>query len=221
MFFTYLRGCFFTLILVLLSACTQAVKGLYPPPLHAAENKTVYVVGNGWHTGIIAAAGDLPQALAGMLWQDPQPPAYVEFGWGDEGFYQTQRITSGMALKAILWPTDTVLHVVYFAQNPRIVFAPLHLIRVELSAAGFKRMMDFIAASFARDGENRSVELGPGIYGNSRFYRARGTYHAFNTCNSWTAKAVRAAGFPITVLYALTADNVFYQLHSGLANQSQ
>jgi hypothetical protein len=37
------------------------------------------------------------------------------------------------------------------------------------------------------------------------------------TCNVWTARALRAAGFPITPVWALTAANVMFQVESGRA----
>ena len=37
---------------------------------------------------------------------------YIEFGWGDKDFYQAKEITAGLALKAMLWPTESVIHAV-------------------------------------------------------------------------------------------------------------
>ena len=51
-------------------------------------------------------------------------------------------------------------------------------------------------------------QLGPGLYGKSRFYLSRETYHAFNTCNVWTARVLRDAGCPITPATTLTVDSL-------------
>jgi uncharacterized protein DUF2459 len=40
--------------------------------------------------------------------------------------------------------------------------------------------------------------LGPGLYGDSRFYPAHGQFHLFNTCNTWAARALQAAGYPMS-----------------------
>ena len=53
--------------------------------------------------------------------------------------------------------------------------------------------------------------LGQGQYANSRFYAARGKYSLLQTCNTWTARALRSAGLPITSLYAVSAGNVMAQ----------
>lgn len=34
---------------------------------------------------------------------------FLEFGWGDKGFYQAETISAGLALQAMFWPTDAVM----------------------------------------------------------------------------------------------------------------
>ncbi|MDP2702217.1 MAG: DUF2459 domain-containing protein, partial [Candidatus Rokubacteria bacterium] len=53
--------------------------------------------------------------------------------------------------------------------------------------------------------------VGRGQYANSRFYVAREKYFLLKTCNTWTARALRSAGLPITSLYAATAGSVMHQ----------
>src|SRR5262249_52704227 len=48
-----------------------------------------------------------------------------------------------------------------------------------------------------RTGRERAAGRGPGLYAESRFYRAIGRYRLFDNSNTWTAKALRAAGCPI------------------------
>ncbi|MGH8525150.1 MAG: DUF2459 domain-containing protein, partial [Gammaproteobacteria bacterium] len=55
-----------------------------------------------------------------------------------------------------------------------------------------------IDESFARLGTGAAAPLGRGLYGNSRFYPARGKFHLFNTCNTWAARALGAAGYSIS-----------------------
>jgi Protein of unknown function (DUF2459) len=50
------------------------------------------------------------------------------------------------------------------------------------------------------------------LYGDSKFYSARGRYHLLYTCNTWIADALRAAGLPITPVYAMTAGNLMWQV---------
>jgi hypothetical protein len=52
--------------------------------------------------------------------------------------------------------------------------------------------------------------LGSGLYGDSRFYPARETFHLFNTCNVWTARALRSAGLPVRD--AITTEGLMAQV---------
>lgn len=198
------------LFVLMFGGCVSPVKGLYPPR-KGERCCTVFAVSHGWHTGVIfdrAQARDYLPALE----DDFSAAGYLEIGWGDEGFYQAKEITSGLTLKAIFWPTDSVLHVVAFDSDPQEYFAGSDLIAISLSQKGFERLIGAINGTFYLDERQQSLRLRKGIYGNSRFYRAKGSYYALRTCNIWTAKVLRESGFPISTLYAVTAGNVMYQL---------
>ena len=78
-----------------------------------------------------------------------------------------------------------------------------------------------IAASFATDETGNITSLGPGLYGNSRFYLSRETYHLFKTCNVWTARVLRAAGLPMTPAGAISVENLMSQARKfGMVVQS-
>jgi hypothetical protein len=72
------------------------------------------------------------------------------------------------------------------------------VIEVDLSARGFARLCQHIEQTYALDESGQPIRLGPG------WYRARGIYSAFHTCNTWAAEGLREAGCPITPAYCLT-----------------
>ena len=80
-----------------------------------------------------------------------------------------------------------------------------------MSSADFEHLSRTIVASFARDEAGNAKSVGPGLYGNSRFYLSVETYHLFNTCNVWTAKALRAAGLPITPATVIWVESLMSQ----------
>ncbi|MDP6343627.1 MAG: DUF2459 domain-containing protein, partial [Alphaproteobacteria bacterium] len=49
-------------------------------------------------------------------------------------------------------------------------------------------------------------------YPGSRFYEGAGEYHLLNTCNTWTARALRQAGLAVDPGNAVTADDLMAQL---------
>ena len=77
-----------------------------------------------------------------------------------------------------------------------------------LDEAAYQRMASLVADSFARSASGEPVDAGPGIYGNSQFYIANGSYNALNTCNRWTASVLEAAGITISPRISLTAGSV-------------
>jgi len=167
-------------------------------------------VSHGWHTGIVIRRTDLPAAV----WPESKdfPDAeYLEVGWGDRDYYQSREPDAWITLKAALWPTPSVLHIVGFSGPVASYFPHSEVVELTLSPRSFEHLSGFVHGSFDRNGAARSSRLGPGLYGYSAFYPARGKFHLFNTCNVWTARVLRAAGLPVTPSYAITTDNVMSQ----------
>lgn len=194
------------LMSMLLFACASPPGNLFPPGPGEAS-RTIYLVSHGWHAGIVIKRADIP---AGVWPQHNEFPAaqYLEVGWGDMDYYMTPQPGLGILLKAGLWPTASVLHVVGFRGPVTDYFARSRVIAIELSAAGFERLCRYLEDSYARDETAASRPLGPSLYGDGRFYLSRETYHVFNTCNAWTARALRAAGIPLTPAGNLGVDSL-------------
>ena len=180
------------LLAALLAACAgppgseQAASAA--PPRHAA-----YVVRRGWHTDIalsraaILATGAMPEAA-----DFPDAPL-LEFGWGDRAYYMAAAPGPGLALRAALAPTPAVLHVApVWGFAPGADRAPL-----TVSPAALDALIRAVAASFERSGADAAAPLGPGLPAGAWFYPATGRFHLFNTCNSWTARMLAAAGLAV------------------------
>ncbi|MEQ8791818.1 MAG: DUF2459 domain-containing protein [Pirellulaceae bacterium] len=176
----------------------------------AAPSKSIHVVSHGWHTGLVLRTDDIPDDA----WPDKQFFAdrrYVEVGWGDEGFYRAERITPGLVAQAGFWPTPSVLHVVGFDQPVEQYFPISEVVEIEVSDEGFARLCRHIGDTYALDERGEVQPLGPGIYGASEFYRARGSYYFPKTCNVWTARGLQAAGVPMLPEAAVGARSVIAQ----------
>jgi uncharacterized protein (TIGR02117 family) len=199
-------------ILFLAASCSACAVpfGSAPAPGESEPGKTIYLVSHGWHAGIVLQRADILDAVwpAPVDFPDVQ---YLEVGWGDKDYYQTPDPHMGLILKAALWPTASVLHIVGFNGPVPTYFPYSEIIRIELPSAGFEHLSRTIAASFALDEAGNAKSLGPGLYGNSLFYLSRETYHLFNTCNVWTARALRTAGLAVTPATALRVTSLMSQ----------
>jgi uncharacterized protein (TIGR02117 family) len=169
---------------------------LAPAHSDAASCRTIYVAGHIRHASIIVDRRDFDplRSLGAPAFLSKD---WLEFGWGDADFYQAKGDDVLLGLKALLLPTDTVVHVHGFNGSPASNFPKSEVIELHLADAGYAGLLGFLRGSFARDAAGKAKPLGPGLYGLSEFYEGTGTYSLFNTCNTWAARALAAGGFPI------------------------
>lgn len=175
------------------------------------EARTVQVVDHGRHAGLVVAREDLVAAvpaLAGSLPAGDQ----VEIGWGDARYYPSPDPGIGLALRAALWPTASVLHVAVLPQPPARYFAGAEVLAVDLGESGHRALLDFIADTFERDAAGGVQRVGPALYGQGGFYAATGRFHLFNTCNTWIARGLERAGVPVSAGGVVTADDLLSRL---------
>jgi hypothetical protein len=171
-----------------------------PSPAPGDRDRTVYVVHHGGlHSGLAVRRADIPRDS----WpanRDYSRSKYIEVGWGDDDGYR-KPLTSGIAMKALAGSKRTVLLADGFSQAIRAKYddPKFTVLAVDLSEAGFARLCDHIQQTYALNDKGEPILLGEG------WYRARGTYSAFNTCNTWVAAGLQKAGCPITPALCLTA----------------
>jgi uncharacterized protein (TIGR02117 family) len=196
-------------VLATCGACTAPVKD--DAVAHDAVPVTsIYLVSHGWHVGMIVRQTDTPDSV--WPWRRDFPDAeYLEVGWGDRTFYQAQNPHLGGAVKAALLPTESVLHIFGFSGSVTARFPYSEIIEIKLPPTGMQRLAGYIAASFSRDDAGNITSLSGEFYRNRRFYPSRETYHLFNTCNVWAARALHTAGLPITPAQAMTAEGLMSQ----------
>lgn len=205
---------------ILLAGCSAKPYVIDSPVDYTASgNLDIYVISHGWHTGIIIPAIKIQQLIP-ELEQRFGEIAYLEFGWGDKGFYQAQEITSGLTLRAVFWPTESVMHVAAVPYMPQDYFPESKLEMLCLTADELSLLGRFIANSFYRDQQGKLVLLKNGLYGNSQFYKAEGDYYLMNTCNKWTAKALKSTGMDIWPAFKLSAGSIMDYLASHKASQN-
>jgi uncharacterized protein (TIGR02117 family) len=144
---------------------------------------------------------------------------YLEIGWGDKGFYQAKAITAGLTLRALFWPTDSVVHIVSVPRSPYLSFPTSEIRSLSLSQWQVDSLGEFLAGSFLRGDQNLAIATTDGIYGDSQFYVGVGNYYLFNTCNKWTAKGLESAGFDISTSLKLNASSIIRYIDSKESRQ--
>lgn len=204
-----MRQKFKYLIIILFfgSACSSNPYALEPTVNPAVDGVVIYLVSHGWHTGFVVPAGSIQDQLPGLKERFADTP-FIEFGWGDKDFYQAKEITTGLTLKALFWPTKSVIHTVAVPVKVDKYFPNSQVKKLCLSAGEYFSLIRYISASFYKNASGKIFELGNGIYGNSQFYKGVGNFYLLNTCNTWTAKGLNSAGMGISPVFKLTADSI-------------
>lgn len=195
-------------VVLILNTCLSASCGGRKEVLDT-NNKSVYILKHRWHTGIIIKTDDVKNSMPAIA-NDFENAQYIEIGWGDKDFYMAERETVCLVLKAVLWPTESVLHVAEINSHPLLLFEENEIIELNLSVDNFNKLVKYLNNSFSLNDDN--IILGKGLYGNSHFYLSNEKYHLFKTCNVWIAKGLKNSEISINSFFALTSKNVMKQL---------
>ncbi len=119
---------------------------------------------------------------------------YLVFGWGGKAFYIATPTWSDLRpgpLFSALTLDSSVMHVDVMGtlQLPQPFARP-----IVLSEGDFEALQSFIVMSF-RNGPDGPLRVPNAAYGNfDAFFEAEGYFNALAGCNTWTARALRAAG---------------------------
>ena len=197
---------------VLVPGCAaQSNPGALPAADAQETTHRVHVVRHGGHSGIVVRAADVP-LQAWPVRREFADAEYLEVGWGDRAYYPAPDPSLWLGLRALLWPTAGVLHIVAFSGPVEHYFSSAEIVALQLTPQGFARLVAVISASHELNAAGRPIPLGPGLYGTSRFYASREAFHLFATCNVWVAAKLREAGVPVGPVLPPTSGALFAQL---------
>jgi uncharacterized protein (TIGR02117 family) len=161
----------------------------------------VYLKTNGVHADIV-----LPVKNEFKDWSTEIPYAhtrsgdssvsYLAFGWGDKAFYLETPTWADLkfktAFRAAFALSNTAMHTTYY----HALTEDESCVSFAMGAEQYKRLIKFIENGFEKDSSDKPIiiptEARYGQY--DAFYEATGTYSLFQTCNTWTNKALKASG---------------------------
>lgn len=195
----------FVLCWLLCGCATPPVAEL--PEAPAADS--IFLVSQGWHTGIAVRRADIPDPLLPEK-RDFPGARYLEVGWGERDFYMAGTAGPWLAFKAVFFANRSVLHVAGVPGDLAILFPRSEIVEIRLSRPALEGLLRHVHDAVERAGPGAAAPLGQGLYGDSHFYAGRETFHLLRNCNVWTAEALRAAGLPVRD--ALTVAGIMAQV---------
>jgi uncharacterized protein (TIGR02117 family) len=178
----------------------------------AAPRQVVYVIAGSWHTEIALPRDEIEGGLARLAAAFPSAP-YLIFGWGARDFYMAANPGVGDLLRAAV-PGPAVMLVIPLGVAPTAYLSSANAWRIAVSPVGAARLSQFLWESVARNPAGEPIRAGAGPTPQSVFYAANGTYDAADTCNTWTARALHAAGLPVSSAGVVFTGQVVNQLKS-------
>jgi len=192
----YLKTIFFLgMIMILVSGKAQEQP--------QAEKHIIYVSSISWHTGVVIPAYALPDSL----WAEEVPwtdTTYLEIGWGDADFFPSERFNVWYALKAMFFPTRSIMHINPINRPVEEYYHDSEAVRIELTDEQLRNLSLFFVEEFELDVNGRVIPDADGFYADSRFYKSSSYYYFPNNSNVWAARAIRRAGFSVRPIWYQT-----------------
>ncbi len=162
----------------------------------ADSEKVVYLVKIQWHTGIIFETDQVDTVYWNFI-KDFKDYRYIDVGWGDADFYQHPGFNIDLAVRALFVKTQSALRIAGFKRSIKNYLAGTdYAERLVLSKVKFDSLCSYIQSSYILVND-RPVLLSRHLNGAVKFYKAKGWYTVFNTCNTWIARGLNKAGYKI------------------------
>lgn len=153
---------------------------------------SVYLNTNGIHLDVVIPIQMMDKQLLYGL-KHELTDNYLSFGWGDENFYlntpEWSDLSLSTAVNAVFLKSPTLVHVTRYRNKQS------DWIAVAVSQKQFDALCSYLQETFLLDelGEKNYLR-GQGYTARDDFYKARGNYHMFKTCNSWVNNGFKESG---------------------------
>jgi uncharacterized protein (TIGR02117 family) len=164
------------------------------------EAVLIYIKTNGVHTDLVMplqnAYVDWTQTIDTNHARNASNAQWCSIGWGDKKFYietpEWSDLTVSTAVGSTFGFHQSAMHVVFYP----LVLPSKRKRALYLSPEQYQRLHGWILDWFELDSNGQVIPIPTGnSYGpNDVFYEAKGRYHLFHTCNTWTNQALKVAG---------------------------
>ena len=170
------------------------------------DKKEIHLIKQYWHTAIVIDKNDIdPEILPEVEYFNNF--SLLDFGWGDEEFYQHSGFDSGLAFKALFYTTPSTLRVEGIGISKDNYFDISEIVvRILVTEEQLNKIVNFISSTIYRNNNGLPVILSEQGLGRIIFFKANGNYHLFNTCNTWLARCLSSAGIKIEDNVILTEE---------------
>ena len=174
----------------------------------------LHLYSNGYHSDIAAPAALFPEDHP-LRRRFPEAESFL-IGWGDRAFYYSDGSNLLLGLDALIPPSPSVLHIAWNAPEASAYLGPNDDLAIGVSREGAAAFVAFVDRALVLNETGEPIESSPGKgVGRSAFLQSRGSFHLFNVCNQWMARALRAAGVDVNARAAWLAGPLIRQVRQA------
>lgn len=154
--------------------------------------KVIYLNTNGVHLDILIPIENINSlVLSGLKYNNKEK--YLSFGWGDENFYINTPtwgdLTFSNAFKAMFLQSSTLMHVTRYKQKHS------DWMEIKVTNSELHKLNNYLLNTFESNANGMKIILdNKGYSSTDNFYKSKGSYSCFNTCNSWVNIAFKESG---------------------------
>ncbi len=212
-------------LLILLTTACATRPDVAAIPLNDTPH-TIYYIYRDWHTSVMLDAAtyrDLSKlpAINTSLDTEVAPAGYVRIGWGDGDYYTGKNTSVVTATRALIASPYSAIQVIGYTADPFPRIPEATRVPLRITDQAMRELVTYLDASFAQGDAGNLLPLRGYVENSGVFFEASQKYGLFNTCNTWSSNALRAAGLPIRGALNLTAQSVFEQARMISAYQQQ
>lgn len=166
---------------------------------------SIYVSSLSWHTGIVVPAASFPDTLwkEGYNYSDAQ---YLEIGWGDTDFFTTRNFNVWYALKAVMWPTPSVIQIKPLYRKVENNYTNTAVAKIIVNDEQLQNLITYIVEEFELDENGKVIPTAEDSGYN--FYKSSSSYYFPKNSNVWAARALKRAGFSLRPFWYQTTGQV-------------
>ncbi|CAL2079420.1 conserved hypothetical protein [Tenacibaculum dicentrarchi] len=157
-----------------------------------SAEKLIYLNTNGVHLDIVIPIENIDSlVLSGIKHEKSEK--YLSFGWGDGNFYintpTLSDLTFSNAFRALFLKSSTLMHVTRYKQKRS------DWIEIKVNHSELQKLNSYLLNTFEINENGMKMILeNKGYSSRDNFYRSKGSYSCFKTCNSWVNIGFKETG---------------------------
>jgi uncharacterized protein (TIGR02117 family) len=181
---------------------------------------SIFVIAHAHHSGLIVRANEVPSD-AWPARRDFPDAEFLVMGWGHRDYYPHDDPGVSLAIRALLLPGLSTLHVIAVTGTLPAAFPSSEILELHVSDAGFERLVSFVRETYELDARGSGFPVSSGARHAGRFYASTRTFHALENCNTWVARVLHHAGLDIQAETTLTAGTLLRRVRPLSAGGSR